>query len=170
MSSSSSVLQGTSPLMRRDSELAVQPQRAAKSFWLILARASSARISLVIASLRLGVSSMRDNVALCAISRKPKGYTAWRDGVTLCGMDTASTPVEQRVAAEARAQLARRRISGRQVSAMLGWTPAYVSRRLTGQIPFSLSDLEALAMALDMPISGFITLGEWFRARLELAA
>lgn len=85
-------------------------------------------------------------------------------------MDTASTPVQERVAAEARAQLARRRISGRQVGAMLGWTPAYVSRRLTGQIPFSLSDLEALAMALDIPISELITRREWSRRSLAVAA
>lgn len=78
--------------------------------------------------------------------------------------------MEQQVAGEVRAQLARRRITGRQIGLMVGWTPAYVSRRVSGQIPFSLADLEALAKALDISISEFITRREWSLPRLALAA
>lgn len=63
--------------------------------------------------------------------------------------------MQLQVAEEARALLARRRVSGRQIGKMLGWSPAYLSRRLTGQIPFSVADLEALARILRVPISAF---------------
>lgn len=63
--------------------------------------------------------------------------------------------MQERVAEEARALLARRRISGRQVGRALYWSPAYLSRRLNGQIPFTVADLEALARFLDVPISAF---------------
>jgi len=37
----------------------------------------------------------------------------------------------------------------------LGCTPPYLSRRLTGQIPFNVSDLAAIAGLLDLPVSTF---------------
>lgn len=61
----------------------------------------------------------------------------------------------QAVAGEVRAQLARQRISGRQAALRLGWTPPYLSRRLIGEIPFDVADLEALAGLLDLPITAF---------------
>jgi len=88
------------------------------------------------------------------------------------------TPLQQRVAEEIRVELARRRMSARQLALMTGWSPMYVSRRLRGQLPFTIADLDDVASALDIPVTrllprsedGFITLGEWFRRRLELAA
>ena len=59
------------------------------------------------------------------------------------------------VAGEVRAHLARQRISGRQAAIRLGWTAPYLSRRLTGEIPFNVADLEALAVLLDVPVTVF---------------
>lgn len=86
--------------------------------------------------------------------------------------------LQDQVAEEARVQLARRRISGRQIGAKLGWSSAYLSRRLTGHIPFTIADLDALARALDIPVTrllprsedGFITLREWFSRRSLVVA
>lgn len=49
------------------------------------------------------------------------------------------------VAAEIRAELARQRLSARRAAARLGWTQAYLSRRLNGDVPFDVEDIEALA-------------------------
>ena len=59
------------------------------------------------------------------------------------------------VAAEVRAQLARNRLSGRRAAEMLGWKQTYMSRRLTGAVPFDVDDLAALAELLDVPIGQF---------------
>ena len=61
----------------------------------------------------------------------------------------------QNVAAEIRAEFARRRISGRQAAKQLGWTGPYLSRRLTGAVPFDVNDLAAIAELLDVPVSTF---------------
>jgi hypothetical protein len=47
------------------------------------------------------------------------------------------------VAGEVRAYLGRRRLSGRAAAMQLGWTQQYMSRRLTGAIPFDVADLAA---------------------------
>ncbi|MBO2459357.1 helix-turn-helix domain-containing protein [Actinomadura violacea] len=60
------------------------------------------------------------------------------------------------VAAEVRAQLARRRISGRRAALTMGWTEHYMSRRLTGKTPLDVNDLAAIAAVLNVPISTFI--------------
>ena len=59
------------------------------------------------------------------------------------------------VAGEIRARLARRRISNRWVAAQLGWSETYLSRRLTGTVPFNVDDLAALAELLSVPIKVF---------------
>ena len=59
------------------------------------------------------------------------------------------------VAAEVRAHLARQRLSGRQAAIRLGWTQPYMSRRLTGEIPFDVADLEAIADLLGIPATAF---------------
>jgi transcriptional regulator with XRE-family HTH domain len=61
----------------------------------------------------------------------------------------------QAVAAEVRANLARQRISGRQAALRLGWTPPYLSRRLIGEIPFDVADLQKMADLLDLPVTAF---------------
>ena len=69
------------------------------------------------------------------------------------------------VAEEVRAQLARHRVSARRLALRTGWSPMYVSRRLSGQLPFSIADLEHVAEVLVIPVTrllprsddGFIT-------------
>ena len=59
------------------------------------------------------------------------------------------------IAAEVRAQLARRRRSARSVALELGWTQPYMSRRVNGTVPFNVDDLAALAELLDVPLISF---------------
>lgn len=73
--------------------------------------------------------------------------------------DAAEAPQEgafhERVAEEARALLARRQISAREVARLVGWTDNYISRRLTGKIPFDVNDLEMLSRTLGVPVTVF---------------
>jgi transcriptional regulator with XRE-family HTH domain len=59
------------------------------------------------------------------------------------------------VAGEVRAWLARRKRSARSVALELGWTEPYLSRRLTGGVPFNVIDLAAIAGVLEIPMSVF---------------
>jgi transcriptional regulator with XRE-family HTH domain len=59
------------------------------------------------------------------------------------------------VAAEVRAHLARRRMSGRQAAFALGWKQPYIARRISGEIPFDVNDLSAVADLLEVPVSSF---------------
>jgi len=59
------------------------------------------------------------------------------------------------VAGEVRAHLARRDLTGRDAAAQLGWTQPYISRRLTGAVAFDVTDLEALATLLKIPVTVF---------------
>src|SRR5258708_39942767 len=64
-------------------------------------------------------------------------------------------PMHEIIAAEVRAQLARQRRSGRSVALQLGWSSVYMSRRLTGTVPFNVTDLAAIAGVLDVPVIVF---------------
>jgi transcriptional regulator with XRE-family HTH domain len=61
--------------------------------------------------------------------------------------------LQERVAEEVRALLARRRMSAHQTAVSLGWTDMYMSRRLNSRAPFDLHDLEALAGLLQVPVA-----------------
>jgi len=63
----------------------------------------------------------------------------------------------ERVAEEVRAVLARKRISGRHAARDLGWKPGYMHRRLSGEAPFDVNDLAALAGLLEVPITVFFS-------------
>ena len=63
------------------------------------------------------------------------------------------------MAGEVRAHLARARLSGRQAALQLGWTQPYMSRRLTGDIPFDVADLEAIADLLGIPVTALFEPG-----------
>lgn len=65
-------------------------------------------------------------------------------------------PAHERVAGEVRAEMARRRISGRRVARELGWTVNYAHRRFSGETPLDVNDLAALAALLNVPIGTFI--------------
>lgn len=60
-----------------------------------------------------------------------------------------------RVAAEVRASLARQRISARRAAMTIGWSQVYLSRRLNGEVSFSLDDLDALSELLEVPVTAF---------------
>jgi hypothetical protein len=59
------------------------------------------------------------------------------------------------IAAEVRAQLARRRRSARSAALELGWTQPYMSRRINGVVAFNVEDLAQLARLLDVPVISF---------------
>lgn len=63
--------------------------------------------------------------------------------------------LQEQVASEIRAYLARRRISASRAAEALGWSQAYISRRISGVTAFDVADLEALAELLDVPVTAF---------------
>ena len=89
--------------------------------------------------------------------------------LTVNDLNTETASVQDQVAEEIRALLARRRISARKVSMDLGWSPAYLSRRLTSQTSFSIADLDVLARYLGVSILTFMP-DMRFTWNLELAA
>ena len=68
-----------------------------------------------------------------------------------------------RVAAEVRAWMARRHRSGRSIALELGWTEIYLSRRLTGKVPFDVADLAMIADLLEVPVTTFFNFPEGVR-------
>lgn len=51
--------------------------------------------------------------------------------------------------------MARHQRSARSIALELGWTETYLSRRLTGSIPFNVAELDAIAGLLDVPVQVF---------------
>ena len=68
---------------------------------------------------------------------------------------TQKDRLNEAIAAEVRAQLARRRLSGVRAARALGWTQNYISRRISGAVPFTVADLDALADLLEVPVTTF---------------
>lgn len=66
------------------------------------------------------------------------------------------TPAQQ-TAGAVRAELARRRISGREMARELGWSFTTTSRRLSGSSPFDIDELAAVAAFLGMSVSQLFT-------------
>ena len=60
------------------------------------------------------------------------------------------------VAAEIRAAMARRRITGEAVSAALGKSRGYVSRRLIGETCVDLDDLQAFTSAIGVSVESVL--------------
>lgn len=63
-------------------------------------------------------------------------------------------------AAEVRATLARKRISGVRLAAMIDRSQVYVSRRLRGEVPFDVVDLALIADALGVKQSSLLSRGD----------
>jgi len=61
------------------------------------------------------------------------------------------------VTAEIRAELGRRRLSGRQLAAALGWSANYLSRRMTGAVPWSTHEIEDIALALGVSLAELVS-------------
>lgn len=64
--------------------------------------------------------------------------------------------IQEAIAEEVRALLARRRLSGNRAAMRLGWKQTYLSRRLTGAVPFDVADLMAIANLLEVPVTHFL--------------
>lgn len=65
------------------------------------------------------------------------------------------TPTE-RTAGAVRAELARRKISGRDLAASLGWSVTTTWRRLNGTTAFDVEELATVAEHLGVPVSTFL--------------
>jgi transcriptional regulator with XRE-family HTH domain len=51
--------------------------------------------------------------------------------------------------------MARRQVTSRSIARKMGWSEIYMSRRLTGSVPFNVTDLAAIADLLDVPVATF---------------
>lgn len=56
------------------------------------------------------------------------------------------------VRTEIRVQMVRRDISGRKLARQLGWSTTRLHRRLSGETPISATDLQNIAVILDVPV------------------
>ena len=92
-------------------------------------------------------------------------------------MDALMADARQEVAASVRAYLARKRMSVREAARRLGIGQTALHRRVTGEIPFDVGEIVALAALLDVPVDRFFadtaelaTAGglrkRWIRSRL----
>lgn len=54
------------------------------------------------------------------------------------------------VRADVRAEMARQEITQRALASRIGWNQEYLSRRLTGAVDFTLTDVEMLGSALNV--------------------
>lgn len=63
-----------------------------------------------------------------------------------------SKPLAQSVAEEIRAELGRQRKTGTDLARGMNVSQAWVSRRLTGELPFDLVELEQVAGILQVPV------------------
>lgn len=66
----------------------------------------------------------------------------------------------ERTAARIRGILGERRLSGRQLAQRVGCPTTTLARRLTGVYPLRLDELDAIAAALDVPVTDLITPGD----------
>lgn len=62
----------------------------------------------------------------------------------------------ERVAANIRAELARKGISQAELAASLNKSQPTVSRRLLGRVPFSVDELDIIAAILDVPMAELV--------------
>lgn len=67
------------------------------------------------------------------------------------------TTTTQRVAANVRAELAARRISGSRLAQTLGITRTTMYRRLAGMSPWPIDDLEPIAEFLGVTVESLLT-------------
>lgn len=64
--------------------------------------------------------------------------------------------LQDHVAANVRAELGRRDRTQDELARQLGWSPAFLNRRLKGHVDFSREEIREIADALDVPISVLI--------------
>lgn len=61
-------------------------------------------------------------------------------------------PLSDLVAGQVRAEMARARVSAVQLGAKIGKPARYISRRLTGDVPFDTEDLALISEALGVDV------------------
>ena len=61
--------------------------------------------------------------------------------------------LSETVAGEVRAEMGRSRVSASELARRLGRSHSYVWRRITGDVPFDIAELSAIAEALGVPVS-----------------
>lgn len=71
--------------------------------------------------------------------------------------DATTTTFARSVASEIRAHMARAGMTQNQLAIALGWSPAYLSRRLTGAVDLTLAELEAIADALGVTVTELLS-------------
>lgn len=59
------------------------------------------------------------------------------------------------VAAEVRAEMARRQMTATEIARQLHRSRAFMSRRLNGEVPFDVAELEEIAKILGLPANHF---------------
>ena len=64
--------------------------------------------------------------------------------------------ISETAVTEIRAELGRQRLSARALGIRLGWSHAYMSRRLNGETALTLRDLERIAAELGRPLADFL--------------
>ncbi|NYD36766.1 hypothetical protein [Actinomycetospora corticicola] len=64
-------------------------------------------------------------------------------------------PDDANLRSSVRAELARQGLSARAMNARLGWGLHHLTRRLSGEVEFRSSELEAIASELGIPVSRF---------------
>jgi transcriptional regulator with XRE-family HTH domain len=81
------------------------------------------------------------------------------DGVPVSGVAFrfVEHTTASRVAANARAELARAGYSASELARQLGWSQSRTLRRLNGRIPFDVDELTELAAFLGVPLSALVT-------------
>jgi len=71
----------------------------------------------------------------------------------------SSTSLPATVAGEVRAEMARQQINQQRVADALGVSRQAFNRRITGDIPFDVAELEIIAGFLGVPVTRFIGSG-----------
>lgn len=64
--------------------------------------------------------------------------------------------IQETIGPEIKAELGRQDISAAKLARALGWEPTRLWRRLKGQVPWSVEEVEMIASFLDVPRSNFL--------------
>lgn len=64
--------------------------------------------------------------------------------------------LSEKISSEVRAELARQRLSQAEVATAMGRSQAYLSRRLSGETPFDVDDLDRLTEILGVPVTALL--------------
>jgi transcriptional regulator with XRE-family HTH domain len=67
-----------------------------------------------------------------------------------------ASSIAERVAAEVRAEMARQRRTQAELAAAVGLSPQSIGRRLSGEHPFDVEELERAAAWLDVSVSSLL--------------